>query len=1041
MDGMPRLPMIHPDFKYANTTSPEFSTKIKEYILSHYEDDPGKYEGALSELESLRAKLSSFLPDVETVCQVKRYYAQLRMMKSRFPMEEGDPLHISFSWCDRNGDSNSCTYADVDFELACVMYDIGVIHASIAASESRIEPDSIKNAFTHFQCAAYPFQYIRDKMNASKYSVFSFDNNILTWYCNIMLAQAQECLLEKSLIDHRKNMIVAKLAVYLRDIYKQCGELLEESRASEFFSSSKYKEWARTCKVKSELYGAVAMLSMGDKAEEDKKMGVRLAFYELAEKSALAALSLAEKDKRENVLQAVAFMHDVTNAKFTSAKKDNDFVYHDIKPKFEELPTVEPVPMVKPLAFDPTDRSVCGDDLFAAVLPMNVLKAVSVYAEEKAKFRRSILEKVAIKDQDLEAHLVSLRLEDIDLDASVDEVKLPDSLLEKSAAFNAQPDAFNELLEKLKKVGNYAAQAEEKLSSLSNRLAAIDLPSLKSDEAFVATSNKLATLTEKHTQARENNIILQKKIASHSEALRNLALPLPELSRRIVGFPIRPSETPEGAKLRKALRKTEEMKKQRESFVKDLTNDLDNDDITAKCLAEKDFDNSDLFKKELAKHEKTVKLIDLNLDAQEKILSCLIDANAEFAACRREIMKQNDSRKDQILALTAAYEVYCTVLQKADEGLKFYDGLFKSVDTVERVIKRIEESCKKAALESARIKAEEHARKLKASRDAEGIMRQFSSESSEVRSITAETQGMVTPIVQNLPGYMGNTVGNQFRSPNQGSCASSFPPTSARQSTVPFDGAVVTCSAPMSTPQFPTTLPGNCSNVLPQQPMHSMKDVNNGLLNGVHPWSNQIIQPTSGSMVPTVYSQPYRPIQSAANPLLQGQPPVQMNTNIMLKTDHYAGQTTPRSCGQSQPVVSVNVPASSVQVPQTYSRVIAPTSGCPATNLSMQQSCSGLTPQIQMMDFSIPLASFKYGAAFQQYPPKPLQGQPGLMPVNSTDPSWQLRQGAAQQTFVAPTVPYSSYQVISFLCIIKECLLQEAILFIFSQNSMASSKI
>lgn len=36
-------------------------------------------------------------------------------------------------------------------------------------------------------------------------------------------------------------MIVAKLAVYLRDIYKQCGELLEESRASEFFSSSKYK--------------------------------------------------------------------------------------------------------------------------------------------------------------------------------------------------------------------------------------------------------------------------------------------------------------------------------------------------------------------------------------------------------------------------------------------------------------------------------------------------------------------------------------------------------------------------------------------------------------------------------------------------------------------------------------------------------------------------------------------------------------------------------------------------------------------------------
>lgn len=38
------------------------------------------------------------IADVETVCQMKRYYAQLTMMKSRFPMEEGDPLKIPFSW-------------------------------------------------------------------------------------------------------------------------------------------------------------------------------------------------------------------------------------------------------------------------------------------------------------------------------------------------------------------------------------------------------------------------------------------------------------------------------------------------------------------------------------------------------------------------------------------------------------------------------------------------------------------------------------------------------------------------------------------------------------------------------------------------------------------------------------------------------------------------------------------------------------------------------------------------------------------------------
>ena len=37
--------------------------------------------------------------------------------------------------------------------------------------------------------------------------------------------------------------------------------------------------------------------------------------------------------------------------------------------------------------------------------------------------------------------------------------------------------------------------------------------------------------------------------------------------------------------------KAEEMRKQRDGLMRELTNDLDNDDVTAKCLAEKDYDN------------------------------------------------------------------------------------------------------------------------------------------------------------------------------------------------------------------------------------------------------------------------------------------------------------------------------------------------------------------------------------------------------------------------------------------------------------------
>ncbi|KHN77471.1 hypothetical protein Tcan_16858 [Toxocara canis] len=56
MEGMPRLPMLTPEFKFSTASLPaEFSTKIKEYILMHYQDDPSKYDAAINEMMSLRA--------------------------------------------------------------------------------------------------------------------------------------------------------------------------------------------------------------------------------------------------------------------------------------------------------------------------------------------------------------------------------------------------------------------------------------------------------------------------------------------------------------------------------------------------------------------------------------------------------------------------------------------------------------------------------------------------------------------------------------------------------------------------------------------------------------------------------------------------------------------------------------------------------------------------------------------------------------------------------------------------------------------------
>uniref|UniRef100_A0A0R3RIE6 BRO1 domain-containing protein n=1 Tax=Elaeophora elaphi TaxID=1147741 RepID=A0A0R3RIE6_9BILA len=666
-----------------------------------------KYDSAIGEIENMRSKMSRLLPDSETLSTLKRYYAQLCLMKNRFPMEKGDAINITFSWMDKNSDtSNAAVFEDVNYELACVMYNIGAVHGAIAANEPRTDLDSIKNAFTHFQCAAYPFEQIRDSMNATKYSAVDFDPSVLTFYVTMLLAQAQECLLEKSIIDHRKNTVIAKLAIHLRDVYMQCREHLDFTGLSDVISA-RYKEWLRTCTVKSEMYGAVAMLHLGLQAEDDNKMGFRVSYFDCALEHVTAAMKQVEKDKRESLKEAIVFLNDIILGKQRNAKKENDFIYHDRMPKPEELAVVEGVNMVKAVGFDPTDKSISGPDLFAALLPGNVLKSLSVYSEEKAKFKRAVLEKIEEKDKELEEYIKSLQLEEINFDDESKIEELPEMLLERSAAFNSQPDAFPELLDKLHRVGDCAIEVDHKISNLRNRLDAINSLQLRADEGFIAIMKELSRINDHHMKARTNNAELQRALAAHSESLKILAMPLNELRKRLTDTQTRPADSAEGLMLKKMLDKANEMSTQRRSLLSKLNEDLQNDDITAKCLAEKNEDNWGLYENELKKHEETATLIHMNLAAQNNILIALTDANASFGdypslvdGLRHEgsllmlhvkkTYNHHFSRMDQVLALTAAYDVYVDVSQKTEEGLKFYSTLFSMVKDLGEAVEAIE---------------------------------------------------------------------------------------------------------------------------------------------------------------------------------------------------------------------------------------------------------------------------------------------------------------------------------------------------------------
>ncbi|KAJ1349674.1 Tyrosine-protein phosphatase non-receptor type 23 [Parelaphostrongylus tenuis] len=624
--------------------------------------------------------------------------------------------------------AHSATYDDIGFELACVMYNIGAVHANIAVNESREDENSIKNAFMHFQYAAWPLQHLRDKLNASKYASIDFDKELLTFFINVLLGQAQECLLEKSLIDHRSNIVVTKLAIHLRDRYHECLRHLEDSNLCDYVSSKRFKLWTRTCAIKSEMYGCIAMIHMGCQADEDKKMGTRYGYYKLADDHLSSIMKLAEKEDRESMKASISFLSDVVVTKLNNAKKENEFIFHDRVPSSQELcEKLEGLCKVRPLSFDPLDISVGGEDLFGALLPPGVIKAVSEYEEEKDRLKREVLERVSKKDDELNAFLVSLRIDEIDLEVDSTAPNLPDMLLERNAALTAQPDAIPKLLENLQKVSELAREADAKLGQLTGRMNDVDLPQITSDEGYKAVKKELDRLTEHHQKARSNNMELHKAIAAHTTNLHLLSLPIYELRNKLSGPAINAGSTPEGAALRRLLEKTREMQTQRNSLVQRFTEEINKDNIAKKLLSERDSDHKETYAVELKKHETTKKYLDANLDAQEKILSALTEANADFSEFRKKIKAMLNTRSEHIMTLVTAYDVYCDVCSKVEDGRNFYLKLLDRLGKLAVAVEGIETAfgAEKHRREEEKRSFEEKLAELKRANEARKALADF----------------------------------------------------------------------------------------------------------------------------------------------------------------------------------------------------------------------------------------------------------------------------------------------------------------------------
>ncbi|XP_055760494.1 tyrosine-protein phosphatase non-receptor type 23-like [Salvelinus fontinalis] len=685
MEAVPRMPMIWLDLKEAGEF--EFSPSVRQFILKNYGENPDSYNEQLKKLETLRQGAVNVTRDFEGCSILRKYFGQLHYLQSRVPLGPGQEAAVPISWTEIFS-GKTVTHDDISYEQACILYNLGALHSMLGAMDNRVSEEGMKVSCTHFQCSAGAFSYLRDHFSHN----FSVDmsHQILNLNINLMLGQAQECLLEKSMLDNRKSFLVARISAQVVDYYKEACRALENSDTASMLGKIQ-KDWKKLVQMKISYFASIAHLHMGKQAEEQQKYGERLAYLQSSLDKLSEAIKLA-KGQPDSVQEALKFTMDVIGGKFNSAKKDNDFIYHETVPSLETLASVKGAPLVKALPVNPTDPSVTGPDLFAKLVPMAAHEASSLYSEEKAKLLRDIMAKIDSRNETLEQFMDSLGLEPDSVDNLDMYSHIPPVLMEKCAALSVRPDTVKSLIQSMQVLSGVFTDVEASLREIRDVLEedaagvralqeaagggpAAELHPQAHAQTLAEIRRDLEKYMEAHEKASFTNTELHRAMNLHISNLRLLGGPLDALREALPRPQLNQEEVAGLQCMKRILGKVQEMRDQRSTLEKQLRDLIQQDDITSSLVTTERTDMKRLFEEQLKKYEQVKVYIDQNLSAQENILKALTEANVQYASVRKGLAETEHKWNGTVQTLVASYEAYEDLMKKSQEGKEFYEDL------------------------------------------------------------------------------------------------------------------------------------------------------------------------------------------------------------------------------------------------------------------------------------------------------------------------------------------------------------------------------
>ncbi|KAK7092226.1 programmed cell death 6-interacting protein-like isoform X2 [Littorina saxatilis] len=661
---------------------------LRNFIQNTFtQANPDDYNGALTEFNKLRnAMITKSVDKHESALEVLyRYHDQLVAIENKLPIAENQ-IRVQFKWRDAFDEGSflagkrTLAIASAAYEKVCMLFNIAALQSQIGSIQNFESDEGLKTAVKLFQQSCGILGHLKDIVlsHVQQEPTPDLNPDTLSSLSAVMLAQAQESIYRKATNDRMKDSMIAKVAYQCSELYADAMKLMQLGSIRDLWP----RDWLATIVMKQAGFHAMAEYYQALVAQQTKSYGEEIARLQHA-----MELMNASQTRGGTTF---CFRNEVGKLQraLESAKKDNDFIYHDKIPDLKSLPSIGKAAVAKasPVA---NPMSTKFADLFEKIVPLPVYEALSAFEN-----RRNQISNMEIGRLKEGTALMNSVMASLNLPAALEDLsgaKVPQSVIDKAkqvqesggiqlieSLMNNLPELLtrnreilDESLQSLDNEEKSDKQLREQFKEKWTRTPSQTLTKPMRDEAM-----KYKTILDTAIQADR---IVRDKYEQNKMAISLLSKPPGELEKALpeAGNTGSLQSSPVVRELRQLCEEVETVKAEREVIeteLKDAKFDMSSKFFGA-LAADGAINEETLSVNELDRVYSPLKQqVTDSIHRQETLLARVQNLNTEFTQAKSS--NQSAAQREQLLKdLAAGFDHYMELKNNLEEGTKFYNDL------------------------------------------------------------------------------------------------------------------------------------------------------------------------------------------------------------------------------------------------------------------------------------------------------------------------------------------------------------------------------